>query len=438
MRNFSVLLFMLLVALSAGAQGSNEAQCQAESNKPAPSPGQLQGGTNYWLVAQATAKGKCTILHSPSVTINVNSDMSVDQGGFDFQYNVAALATAKYPDGADASGNGPGLVGWQQYIVNVYSSSDASNRTDIFGMVNNWPTTPPEGPCWKNYPKGNCDQGSDLINTRVTGQIFHLVTLTDTPLPTLPAGTVLTITLDTDPKNGQAVTGVTFNVTLPSSAKTVVDSTYTYYNGKKISLIGLPLDPSICQGNPPDSRYCPAGFKYDAKNPVSPGKVTLAETSPVTSFTLNIAADQTVPTGAGTLTYAASNGILVPLASFPQDCAAGAFTGETSDYTYSSLQACTTGPLVQSFVSQYCGSLPASSGQPTTLACNSNSPTCVAGPITYRYIGTHCPLNTVPKPTGSWNCSTPSLPSCNATCVTSYKCVPSTECVPPRPGCTPP
>jgi hypothetical protein len=440
MRFPCVFLFIVLPALSAGAQASNNTQCEAESSKPAPSPGApLEGATNYWFVAQPTASGNCTSLASPSVTITITSDMSSDSMGFDFQYNVAALASAQYPNGANAGG-GAGLVGWQQYIINVYSSSDASNRTDIFGMVNNWPTTPPSGPCTKNYSNGeNCDESSDLINTRVTGEIFHLVTLENTPIPTLPAGTVLTITLDTDPNNSLDVTGVTFNVTVPSSVQTVVDPKYTYYNGQEISLIGLPLDPSICKGNPPDSRYCPAGFKYNSKNPVSPGNVTPADTSPVTSFTLNIANDQSVPTGAGKLTYAATNGILVPVATWPQDCAAGAVTGETSDYTYSPLKACTTGSLVQPFQSQYCGSMPTGSNQGGTLVCGTNSPTCVAGPITYQYIGTRCPANTVPRLSGTgWSCSTPSLPSCSVRCVTSYTCVPATGCDPPRPGCSVP
>jgi hypothetical protein len=464
MRNLSVFLFILLFALSADALGPGDDQCQAESNKPAPAPsGQLEGSNNYWMVALDTSTGKCTRLHSPSVTIKVHSDMSVDQNGFDFQFNVNVPASATYPDGTDASGKGPGLAEFQQYIVNVYSSQDGNpNRTDIFGMVNNWPTTPPgmstthPGPCWKNYPASgnchpvppnsypNCDQCSDLVNTRSTKEIFYLATLTNTPIPTLPDGTVVTITLDTDPKNGESVTGVTFKVDLPSSATTVVDPNYTYYNGQKISLIdfqhvGIPLDPSICQGNPPDSRYCPAGFVYNPNNPVSPGNVTVADTSPVMSFALNIAGDQMVSSGAGTITYAVSNGILVPVSGPPQDCATQAGTVETSYYTYSTLQACTTGPLVQSFNSQYCGTMPTNPGDQSTLVCSGSSPECVAGQISYQYIGPNCPAHTVPQPTNSgWKCSSSLPPSCNVRCVTSYKCVPSSECRPPSTGCSPP
>ena len=454
MRNLSVFLLILFFALSAGAEGPGDDQCQAESNKPAPAPpGQLEGINNYWMVALDTSMGKCTRLHSPSVTIKVHSDMSVDQSGFDFQLNMLSLASHKYPNGANINGNGPGLVSTQQYIVNVYQSQDGNpNRTDIFGMVENFPTQPPgmsstpPGPCWQNYTMGaNCDQGSDFVFTEKMGLKFYLATLTNTPIPTLPDGTVVTITLDTDPKNGQSVTGVTFKVDLPSSATTVVDPNYTYYNGQEISLVdfqnnvGLPLDPTICQGNPPDSRYCPAGFVYNPTNPVSPGNVTVADTSPVTSFTLNIAANPNVSLGDGTITYAISNGILVPLSRPPQDCAAGNGTGETSYYTYSTLQACTTGPLVQSFNSQYCGTMPTNTDQTNTLVCSGSSPECVAGQISYQYIGPNCPAHTVPHPTNSgWKCSSPLPPSCNVRCVTSYQCVLSSECRSPSTGCNPP
>ncbi len=109
-RNLSVFVLIVFFALSAGAQVGNEL-CQAEANQPALGPGgQLEGSNNYWMVGLETSKRKCVRLESPSVKIKVHSDMSVDQDGFDFRFNVNALASAKYPNGTDASGKGPALA----------------------------------------------------------------------------------------------------------------------------------------------------------------------------------------------------------------------------------------------------------------------------------------------------------------------------------------
>lgn len=331
MRNLPAVVFILLFALSAGAQ----AQCGALASQPAPSPGSpLQGSQNYWFVSQSTVESGCTVLHSPSVKITVKSEMKADSSGFDFQFNVDAAASAQYPNGVNAGG-GPGLVGWQQYIINVRSGPN--NTTDVWADINNWPTIPPAGPCTQNYPPGkNCDKGSDLTNTQKLDTQYHLVTIKDTPIPALPKGTVLTITLNTDPKHGHAVTGVTFNVTAPSDKTTVIPS-FTYYNGKEISLKGLHVDTTLCAGNPPDSRYCPAGL------------TTIDDTAPVTAVTLNIASDPVMPEGSGTLEYISSDGIMVPVSGGPQNCATGYLTGESSFYTYGSMQACTTEPPVQPF-----------------------------------------------------------------------------------------
>ncbi len=440
MRFLCLLTLGLLLTSIASAQSSSNPLCQ--------NPTKLQGNENYWYEAQNTVTGNCTALANPSVTITITSDMSGDSKGFDFQFNVGAQASPKYPHGANASG-GRGLVGWQQYIINVYSSKDASNRTDIFGMVNNWPTKPPPGPCYKHYSNNkNCDQGSNIINTRGTNQIFHLLTLEDTPIPTLPSGTTLTIQLNTDPNNNLDVTGVTYTVTVPKSVKTVKDPTYTYYNGKTIPLTSILLAPSICKGNPPDSRYCPSGFVYNKQNPVSPGNVTLADTSPVTAITLDIANDNSTQKGGGTISYSASNTDLVALKNYTglpnvpvsQVCVAAVWTGETSSYTYSTVDPCTAGSTTQNFqLPYYCGTMPKNNSGAKKLECANNSPFCVAGDISYHNIGDICAAGTVPKLSSKGTqCSTPSLPSCNVGCTASYTCTPNTECIPSSPKCNVP
>jgi hypothetical protein len=294
----------------------------------------LTGNSNYLIYSD------CAALKNPSVTIYINSAMNAGPGGFDFQLNANSLASAAHPNGATLSGKA-GLVGWQQYIINVRAGSQAGT-TDISAFLEPWPSGDP-----------GVANGSDLVNT---GDKYHLVTLANTPTPSLPAGTVLTILLGTDPTTYD-VNVLTFTVTLPSSAATL--NLYSkYYNGKGIPLLGQQLDGSLCVGDSkhpyPDTRFCP--------NPANgPGKLGPNDMAPITSFQLNFAGNL-VNSGAGLISYAADPSTpLTPAppglqsTDFPYmlSCSAGAITAESSNVIYNTMST-----LAGSSIPQYFNALP--------------------------------------------------------------------------------
>jgi hypothetical protein len=281
----------------------------------------LSGSSNYVLYSG------CEPLENPKAVITLTTEMNAGAGGFDFQFNANSLATEQNPHGANADGT-PSSMGWQQYIINVRAGS-AKNTTDVSGFIEPWPSS-----------KQDESNGSDLINKGG----YHLVTLTDTPTPTLPAGTRLEILLNTSPHD-HSVTGITFTVTLRGGAKTtVLYPASDYWNGKTIPLEGLALDQTLCLPNEKhpynDKRFCP-----DAKK--GPRHLQQKDLTPVTSFQLDFAGPW-FNKGEGTIDYEASSGThLVPV---PPDeklntessghlpyCSTGANTAESSDIHYSTL-----------------------------------------------------------------------------------------------------
>ena len=223
----------------------------------------LSGASNYLLY------NSCKPLENPKAIITLTTEMNAGAGGFDFQFNANSLATEQNPHGANADDT-PSSMGWQQYIINVRAGKE-KNTTDVSGFLEPWPSS-----------KQDESNGSDLINRGG----YHLVTLADTPTPTLPAGTKLEILLNTAP-NDHSVTGITFEATLPGGAKTIVLYPKSdYWNGKTIELEGLALDRTLCLGDAKhpynDKRFCP-DVKKGARH------LEKTDLTPVSSFQLNFA-----------------------------------------------------------------------------------------------------------------------------------------------------
>jgi hypothetical protein len=281
----------------------------------------LAGASNYLLY------NSCKPLENPKAIITLTTEMNAGARGFAFQFNANSLATEQNPHGANADGT-PSSMGWQQYIINVRAGKE-KNTTDVSGFLEPWPSS-----------KQDESNGSDLINRGG----YHLVTLADTPTPTLPAGTKLEILLNTAPHD-YSVTGITFEATLPGGAKTIVLYPKSdYWNGKTIELEGLALDQTLCLGNAKhpynDKRFCP-DVKKGARH------LKKMDLTPVSTFQLNFAGPW-FNKGEGTIQYEASGGThLVPVlpdeklnaqsrAHLPY-CSAGADTAETSNIHYSTL-----------------------------------------------------------------------------------------------------
>ena len=332
----------------------------------------LVGAYNYPMYSN------CQALPNPSAQITLSSPMTAGPNGFAFQFNANSLATTANPNGSTLSGQ-PSSLSWQQYIINVRGA--AGNTTEVSGFIEPWPSNP-------------SPSGSDFVND---GN-FPMVTLTGTPIPTLPAGTQLTITLNTDPTT-LAVTGPTFTITLPPGTPTNPTAHPTYYNGTAIALVGLSRSQSLCgqNGGPPDPRFC--------KNN-SAGTVTVADLTPVTSFQLDFSYAFVVSSGTGTITYSASNGTpLVPVPPWTQStnfpfiptCSAGAQTAETSNILYSSMPV---NGGVQSFgITMNCESgtnlyVLACDGTPF-CATAQNALDCVANGACLAYPWTNVPANTI-------------------------------------------
>jgi hypothetical protein len=325
----------------------------------------LSGASNYLIY------NCCEPLENPKVSSTLTTEMNAGAGGFDFQFNANSLATEQNPHGANTDGT-PSSMGWQQYIINV-RAGNAKNTTDVSGFLEPWPSA-----------KQDESNGSDLVNKGG----YHLVTLADTPTPTLPAGTRLEILLNTSPQN-HSVTGITFTATLPGGVKTtVLYPTSDYWNGKTIALEGLALDKTLCLPNAKhpynDKRFCP-----DVKK--GPRRLQQKDLTPVTSFQLDFAGPW-FNKGQGTIDYDASGGThLVPVlpdeklnaqsgAHLPY-CSVGADTAESSNMHYSTLpvtggrQTFTFAPPCENGTKAYFFNC----DQSSFCATPENAKTCLAG-----------------------------------------------------------
>jgi len=180
----------------------------------------------------------------------------------------------------------PEWIVWQQYIIGV-------RPTSIVGAVNNWTAASLSGEQTINSPT---------------------LLLAQPPQPDMiPAGTQLTITLLTD-QHGN-VNGVTFAAT-PGQSHTLMLTSLTKTSG---------------------------------------GAVTSADLAPIVAIELNLVGPgdykfANLISGAGTITYAASNS-LEPLPSLPPCIAPGSSggTGESSNSIYGELPSTPSTTFTQSF-----------------------------------------------------------------------------------------
>jgi hypothetical protein len=220
----------------------------------------------------------CKPLTGVSVTIRVTEDLVSAPPAAGHQPGFSFQLNASSPVNK-ANPSDPKWTVWQQYLIGVGPT--------FLGAVNNWTLAA-------------LKSGNQSINSSPD---VHL------GAPAKPymiaAGSTLTISLDYDAAGN--VSGVTFGVTPGGPPQTLALTTIELSGG---------------------------------------GLVTTADLAPIVAFELNLVGPGDLQhahftSGAGTITYAASN-LLTPLSALPSCVASGVTTGESSNSTYGTLPL---GPL---------------------------------------------------------------------------------------------
>jgi hypothetical protein len=227
----------------------------------------------------------CNQLSGVSIAIDVTEDLVAAPPAAGQQHGFSFQLNAYSPKN-QANPRDPEWMEWQQYLIGV-------RPTSVVGAVNNW-------------------NAASLTNNTEQTINSPTVLLLQPPGPDMiPAGTQLTITLLTD--QGGNVNGVTFAAT-PGQSHTLMLTSLTKTSG---------------------------------------GAVTTADLAPIVAFELNLVGPgdgkiANLISGAGTITYAASNQ-LEPLPGLPPCTAYNRGTGESSNSTYGELPATPSTTFTQSF-----------------------------------------------------------------------------------------
>jgi hypothetical protein len=257
------------------------------ANLVAPPGGGLVGNSNYFIVGFPPGSTKRSPMTGLDVSIAIAKDIPVPQH-FDFQLNAWS------PQGSN--------MAWQQYIFDYY------NPPGLSGFIDNWPS--------KAYAAQlGLVSGGDLINFRVSPN--PLMKLSNA---ILPAGYTLTIHLQNDDKGN--ITGVTFSATDPhcKAASTGL-----------ISLTGLPVDLSGA--------------------PLPPMTIKLDAPSPIYALQLNIASQDDVNAGWGTITYSADD-LLYVWNDWPPGLEwENIVTAESSNVHYGEVPSTPSRSITQTFMS---------------------------------------------------------------------------------------
>jgi hypothetical protein len=252
---------------------------------PVPGPaGGLVSNYNYFFDDGGT------VLTGVSVTVVFTADFISSSNGFSFQLNC-------YSQESD----NPSQATWQQYVI-----AAGPNSTQLIAAIDNWTGS----------------NGVGYVNTtqELIRPVVNLANLPSTAIQggstTIKAGYQLKFILNTDSKNNNNVTGATFSV---------IDETGNSLGVQTIDIVG--------------SNYCPC-------SPLPPPQPQLQATSanlaPIVAFTFNIGGDwggsraTLGPSGAGTVTYAASNPLTIvnaePSYTFFDDG-----TGESANLSFGEL-----------------------------------------------------------------------------------------------------
>jgi hypothetical protein len=269
--------------------GSNEAGLV--SNHDAgdlvrPPGGGLVGNSNYFIAGFPPGSTTGSPITGLDISIAVAQDIPVPHH-LDFQLNAWS------PQGANTA--------WHQYIFDYY------NPPGLSGFIDNWPS--------QAYAEHlGLPMGGDLINFRVSPN--PVVALSD---GILPAGYTLDIRLQND--NSGNITGVTFSVTDPGCK---------FASTGLVHLVGLPVDLSGA--------------------PIPPMNIMGDAASPIYALQLDVASQDDVSSGWGTITYSAENALYVWNDWPPGLEWEGIVTAETSNVHFGEVPSTPSRTITQTFM----------------------------------------------------------------------------------------
>jgi hypothetical protein len=248
--------------------------------------GTLGGNNNYFIVGAPPGSTTVRPITGLDISIAIAQDVPVPNH-FDFQLNAWS------PQGTNTP--------WQQYIFDYYNPSGLS------GFIDNWPSQ-------AYAQKLGLPMGGDLINYRVSPN--PVVALSN---GILPAGYTLDIRLQNDSSGN--ITGVTFSVTDPSC---------NFASTGVVNLVGLPVDLSGA--------------------PIPPMNIMGDAPSPIYALELDVASQDNVNSGWGTITYSADN-LLYVWNQWPPGLEwEGIITAETSNVTFGELPSTSSRTITQTFM----------------------------------------------------------------------------------------
>ena len=309
------LLSMAGAGCSSGqrANGGESVSNTRAADLVAPPGGGLAGNSNYWITAANPDAGTGLPITGLSISVAITQDLHIPNG-MSIQLNGWSA-----PDSN---------VVWQQYGFSVTPPS-------LGWGIENWPTAA---------------YGSQL--GLPSGGSLNFSNSTEPSLPTvpdgsgiLPAGYILDIVFRDD-ANGN-ISGASYSVTDPGGTKTTIGP---------VEIVGASLTPSSAQGTIPESALAPIyGLQLNLVN------------MPGSTFVFS--------SGAGTITYSASELLYVSNHQPSWTAAQGIVTGENSDIGYSELSSTPSSTIVQQFGLAQC-LCDASSGSSCVLPSGSYLDSC--------------------------------------------------------------
>jgi hypothetical protein len=251
-----------------------------------PPGGGLVGNSNYFIAGFPPGSTTGSPITGLDISIAVAQDVPVPNH-LDFQLNAWS------PQGSNTA--------WQQYIFDYY------NPPGLSGFIDNWPS--------QGYAEQlDLPMGGDLINFRVSPN--PVVALSE---GILPAGYTLDIRLQNDSSGN--ITGVTFSVTDPHCK---------FASTGVVNLVGLPVDLSGA--------------------PLSPMNIKRAAPSPIYALQLNVASQDDVSSGWGTITYSADD-LLYAWNGWPPGLEwEGIVTAESSNVRFGEVPSTPSRTITQTFM----------------------------------------------------------------------------------------
>jgi hypothetical protein len=278
-----------IVGIGCCGSGSNDAGSVPKSdaaNLVGPPGGGLVGNSNYFIAGVPPGSTIGRPISGLDVSIAVAQDVPVPHH-LDFQLNAWS------PQGANTA--------WHQYIFDYYNPSGLS------GFIDNWPS--------QGYAQQlGLPKGGDLINFRVSPN--PVVALSH---GTLPAGYTLDIRLQNDTSGN--ITGVTFSV---------IDTHCKFTSTGVVKLVGLPTDLSGA--------------------PIPPMNIKVDAPSPIYALQLDVASQDNVSSGWGTITYSADN-LLYVWNDWPPELEwKGIVTAESSNVHFGEIPSTPSHTITQTFM----------------------------------------------------------------------------------------